>query len=116
MRTHRTWTRWCSLIKCGATVRLLPCRRLRAYPTPHRLTQLRDGHCERLPCCVAALRAEACTLRRLRADSACCAVRYKLDNLNREYNTLNKAVAKLKIVRGVQRASRCARSLALEGF
>jgi hypothetical protein len=43
-------------------------------------------------------------------------VRYKLDNLNREYNTLNKAVAKLKIVRGVQRASRCARSLALEGF
>lgn len=37
-------------------------------------------------------------LRHLTLD-ACMSARYALDNLNKEYNALNKAVAKLKIVR-----------------
>jgi hypothetical protein len=42
----------------------------------------------------AATHPESCT-----CFAACFSARYALDNLNKEYNALNKAVAKLKIVR-----------------
>ena len=41
-----------------------------------------------------ATHPESCT-----CFAACFSARYALDNLNKEYNALNKAVAKLKIVR-----------------
>ena len=104
-RIRRTWTRSSRSIKSGATVRApvcerapaAACRGARHAAAPvlrARASLLRGEHARRGMRCVRT-GADGCALR-ARARPA---VRYKLDQLNKEFNATNKAVAALKKAR-----------------
>ena len=104
-RIRRTWTLSSRSIKPGATVRAPVCERApaaasrgardAAAPSPRaRASLLRGEHAWRGMRPVRAA-ADGCALR-ARARPA---VRYKLDQLNKEFNATNKAVAALKKAR-----------------
>ena len=77
MRTRSRWTGWLLWIRPGVTVRVTPT----AAPS------------------AAAHAAASAPCPTTHGVCVPPAARYTLDNLNKEYNALNKAVAKLKIVR-----------------
>jgi hypothetical protein len=106
MRTRRTLTKSCSSISSGVKARAA-----HAHAPPGKRSAKPALLAWRFD--ASHFSGERCACGWVQQQSAdpadgCCghahflyarAARYKLDNLNKEYNQLNKAVAKLKIVR-----------------